>query len=378
MAEPLKQSFGPDVVALIAGMIARVHPAFPRARFLADALDGFDALELTPRARQIARVLRVHLPDDPERAIGVLIDSLPPREQDADLRGMQAFRYLPHTIFVADYGLVCFDASMRAQYELTQRFTTEYSIRAFLAAEQERTLAVLHKWAADPSEHVRRLVSEGTRPRLPWAGRLRAFQVDPAPVLELLELLKDDRSEYVRRSVANNLNDIAKDHPEIAIETCRRWAEGASPERMRIVRHALRSLVKSGHPGALAVLGVTHGAAANMLGGAVEPERIAIGGDVAVSFELQNPGDARERFVVDYRVHFVKANGNTAPKVFKLAIVELEPGEATGFRRRLSLQQRTTRTHHPGLHRVEALVNGMAYALGEFEFVAIAETGSLP
>jgi len=114
MAEPLKQSFGPDVVALIAGMIARVHPAFPRARFLADALDGFDALELTPRARQIARVLRVHLPDDPERAIGVLIDSLPPREQDADLRGMQAFRYLPHTIFVADYGLACFDASMRA------------------------------------------------------------------------------------------------------------------------------------------------------------------------------------------------------------------------------------------------------------------------
>ena len=235
---------------------------------------------------------------------------------------------------------------------------------------------MLQRWATDPSEHVRRLVSEGTRPRLPWAGRLRAFQVDPAPVLELLELLKDDRSEYVRRSVANNLNDIAKDHPEIAIETCRRWAEGASPERMRIVRHALRSLVKSGHPGALAVLGVTHGAAADVLDGAVEPERIAIGGDVAVSFELQNPGDARERFVVDYQVHFVKANGKTAPKVFKLAIVELEPGEAMGFRRRLSLQQRTTRTHYPGLHRIEALVNGMAYALGEFELVATAETGS--
>ena len=370
MAEPLKQSFGPDVPALIADMIARVHPEFPRDRFLTDALEGYDALELTPRARQISRALRTHLPDDPERAIAILIDSLPPREQDANLRGMQAFRYLPHVYFVADYGLGCFDASMRAQYELTQRFTAEFSIRAFLIADQERTLAVLREWVTDPSEHVRRLVSEGTRPRLPWAGRLPAFQADPAPVLELLERLKDDPSEYVRRSVANNLNDVAKDNPEIAVETCRRWTVDASPERMRIVRHALRSLVKNGHPDALAVLGVTHGAAAEIQNGKVEPERIPIGSEVVVAFELRNPGANRERFVVDYRVHFVKSNGGTAPKVFKLATVELDPGEAMTFRRRLSLRQRTTRTHHPGLHRVEALVNGIAYPLGEFELAA--------
>ena len=136
---------------------------------------------------------------------------------------MDVFIYLPHVFFVAKFGVGHFEASMRAQYELTQRFTAEYSIRGFLERYPERTLARLREWAGDANAHVRRLVSEGTRPRLPWAPRLRAFQDDPQPVLELLELLKDDPELYVRRSVANNLNDIGKDNPTALIDTCRHW-----------------------------------------------------------------------------------------------------------------------------------------------------------
>jgi 3-methyladenine DNA glycosylase AlkC len=157
-------------------------------------------------------------------------------------RGMGGFLFLPHVFFVAEYGLEHFETSMRAQYVLTQRFTAEFSIRRYLERHQAATLGpVSREWSADASEDVRRLVSEGTRPRLPWAPRLRAFQADPRPVLALLERLKDDPSLYVRRSVANNLNDIGKDHPVLLVETATRWMENATEERRWIIRHALRS-----------------------------------------------------------------------------------------------------------------------------------------
>ena len=168
---------------------------------------------------------------------------------------MAAFLYMPHLFFVARHGLDHFEDSMRAQHALTQLFTAEYSIRAFLEKHPGATLARLREWTADPSHHVRRLVSEGTRPRLPWAPRLRAFQKDPRPVLELLELLKDDPELYVRRSVANNLNDIGKDHPALLTAVAKRWLRGASPERRWIVSHALRSAVKRADAGALGALG---------------------------------------------------------------------------------------------------------------------------
>lgn len=366
MAYQLKDGLGPDVAELIAKMIERVHPSFDMSAFLAQALDGYDALELTPRARQITSAMRAHLPADPEVAIQVLVDSLPPLSEASLLSGMEPFRYLPHVYFVSDYGLGCFETSMRAQYELTQRFSAEFSIRAFLTHEPARTLAVLRTWVNDPSEHLRRLVSEGTRPRLPWAPRLKAFQVDPVPVLALLELLKDDPSLYVRRSVANNLNDISKDHPDLAIETAARWSIGASPERLGIVRHALRGLIKAGHPSALSVMGARHGVDADVSGGRVEPAELAIGDRVRIGFTVTNTGEERERFVIDYRVHFVKANGATSPKVFKIATVELAAGEAREFARVLSVQQRTTRTHYPGEHAVDALVNGTPHPIGAF------------
>ncbi|MDZ4702003.1 MAG: hypothetical protein SH809_19995 [Rhodothermales bacterium] len=208
MAEPLKNQYGPEIPRKIAGMIAPVYPAFDREGFLQSALDGYEALELLPRGRHIAKALRRHLPDEYPAAIDLLIASLGPKLEGTESFGMAPFLYLPHVFFVMDYGVDHFEPSMRAQYEITQRFSAEYSIRAYLEHHPEATLARLRQWVDDPSPHVRRLVSEGTRPLLPWASRLRAFQRDPSPVIELLELLKDDPELYVRRSVANNLNDI--------------------------------------------------------------------------------------------------------------------------------------------------------------------------
>ena len=223
MAEPLKNQFGPEVPAQLGDMIQGVYGEFDRQRFLEIALDGFEELELMDRARHISAALAGTLPSDGEEAIQILMASLGLSPDGPELTGMGAFLYLPIVFFVAERGLGCFETSMLAQRELTKRFTAEFSIRAFLEHSPERTLERLRKWATDPNHHVRRLVSEGTRPRLPWAPRLKRFQDDPGPVVALLELLKDDPEEYVRRSVANNLNDISKDHPELAVEIARRW-----------------------------------------------------------------------------------------------------------------------------------------------------------
>jgi len=369
VAASLKSQYGPEIPARIASMIARVHAAFPKKAFLRDALAGYEALELMPRGRHIARALRTHLPQDVPSALDILIASIEPPRAEVEGSGLAPFLYLPHTVYVADYALKHFDAAMRAQHALTQRFTAEFSIRPFIEKYPERTLALLRTWTRDPSPHVRRLVSEGTRPRLPWASRLRALQRNPQPALELLELLKDDPALYVRRSVANHLNDIGKDHPELLNSTARRWLKNASPERAWIVRHALRSAIKRGDAGALAVSGFGSKAEVTVRGKSITPQRTRIGGVITIAFELVNKLPRKQRVLADLRVHYMKASGKTAPKVFKLKTVELAPRAALRFEKKLSLAELTTRKHHPGTHAVEVLLNGRAVSLGSFELV---------
>jgi hypothetical protein len=218
--------------------------------------------------------------------------------------------------------------------------------------------------------HVRRLVSEGTRPRLPWAPRLRAFQEDPRPVLELLGLLKDDPEPLVRRSVANNLNDIGKDNPAALIETCRRWMRGASPERSWLVRHALRSAVKRGEPEALEILGFLPAAGIEVRDLHIAPAVASIADSVTFTVDLSNGSSATKQLLIGLRVPFIKANGRPSPKVFALNEFELQPQESVRLTKTISLAQHTTRTHYPGQHRVEVLVNGRASRTGAFDIVA--------
>lgn len=237
-------------------------------------------------------------------------------------------------------------------------------IRDFLERYPEETLALLQCWASDPNVHVRRLVSEGTRPRLPWARRLRRFQEDPSPVLELLDLLKDDEEEYVRRSVANNLNDIAKDHPDLVVETAARWWINGSDARRHLISQALRTLVKAGDPRALRILGYNPDSPTHIDSIAVEPADVVIGESVRITVDLANPSSERSDVLVDLVVHFVNANGSTSRKVFKGGERSLPPGGTATVSKTVSVAR--TRTHYPGLHLVEVQLNGTIHPGGEF------------
>jgi 3-methyladenine DNA glycosylase AlkC len=329
-------------------------------------------LELLDRGRHISRALAVHLPSAYPRAIEVLLRSLGPEHAGDELIGigMAPFFYLPHTLFVAEHGLDHFDLSMHAQFELTKRFSAESSIRPYIANDPERTFGYLERWARDANPHVRRLVSEGTRLRLPWAPRVRWLDTHPERVLALLERLKDDPASLVRRSVANNLNDLGKVHPRLLIDTCRSWLADASVERRALVEHALRSAVRRGSPDALALLGYRGGAAVRIEHVRIAPTRVAIGGRVSIAFVLRSRSRVAQNLLVDLAVHFVKANGRATPKVFKVARVVLPARGRVELATAVSLAVHSTRTPRPGRHAIDVVINGQPISLGAFDVTA--------
>jgi 3-methyladenine DNA glycosylase AlkC len=349
-----------------------VHPAFPTRRFIKAACSRLDDLELLGRGRHIAGALAAHLPPSYPAAIRVLLRSLGPEHASEELvgAGMAPFFYFPHVLFVAERGLDHFDLSMRAQYELTKRFSAESSIRPYIAKYPERTFSVLREWTTDENAHVRRLVSEGTRLRLPWAARVPWLDANPERVLELLERLKDDATTLVRRSVANNLNDLGKVRPELLTRTCAAWLVGASAERRALVEHALRSAVKRGRTDALRLLGYGGKAAVSIEDVRFEPPRVSIGGRVAIDFTLRSLSRRPQNLLVDIAVHFVKANRAAAPKVFKLNRVILPPQDRITLHASVSMAVHTTRTPRPGRHAVDVIVNGTARRVGSFDVTA--------
>ncbi|WP_254946016.1 DNA alkylation repair protein [Cyanobium sp. AMD-g] len=251
----MKHLLGHEAVVCLANNIRIVDADFPVSRFCESALAGLEPLAIMQRGRHIAKALRDVLPGNYEEAVQVLIASLTPEKSETEDLGVAGFFYLPHSFFVSEYGQDDqhnggndpFETSMLALHALTMRFTSEFAIRPFLIQQQERALEQVGQWITDPNPHVRRLCSEGTRPRLPWGKRIASFVADPRPTLPILEFLKDDPSLYVRRSVANHLGDIAKDHPELVFATCERWLrEGASSDLQWLIRHAVRYPAKQG------------------------------------------------------------------------------------------------------------------------------------
>ncbi len=369
MADALKTFFSRALITRLAADLARAHTGFPSRAFIAQACSGLEKLELLDRGRHIARALATHLPTPYAAGVDVLLRSLGPEHASDELlgAGMAPFFYLPHTLFVAEHGLDDYDVSMRAQYELTKRFSAEASIRPYIARYPARTFKVLRAWTRDPNPHVRRLVSEGTRLRLPWAPRVAWLDAHPERVIELLERLKDDPASVVRRSVANNLNDLGKVHPALLLRTCTSWLSGATPDRRALVEHALRSAVKRGAPEALQLLGYGGKVAIAIEDVHITPRRTPIGGRVAIAFSLLSRARTTQALLVDLAVHFVKASGRVSPKVFKLTRVSLPPRERVTLKTSVSLKVHTTRKPQPGRHVVEAIVNGHAIRLGAFE-----------
>jgi 3-methyladenine DNA glycosylase AlkC len=342
---------------------------FDRAGFVATINSQLDALSFGGRNALIRDTLRVYLPPAFPEAVQILLDALGPEIPDCELTGFDRFTVMPQNDFVAAYGLEHLHLSLRALYELTKRFTAEGAIRAFLQRYPEQTLERLAEWATDPNCHVRRLVSEGTRPLLPLAPRLPAFVKDPRPVLALLKLLKADPVLMVRRSVANNLNDIAKDHADLVVATLARWKQAGDPGTEWIIGHAARTLLKQGHPGALALLG--YGAETTISAASLQLNQptVRLGEDLAFTINIQSTADAPQNLMIDYVVHHRKANGKLTPKVFKLAKKRLDPHETLRLTKRHAFRPLSTRVYYPGRHAIELQINGQRWGWQEFELV---------
>jgi len=254
-----------------------------------------------------------------------------------------------------------FDAGLALLAALTPRHTAEAAIRRFLRADLDRTLAIVRTWTDDPDPHVRRFATEGTRPRLPWALRVPALTDRPDATIPILDALYRDDEEYVRRSVANHLNDVSRARPELAVDTAARWLASPIETTPRVVRHALRTLIKQGDPGALELLGFGPVAGLVVAGPRLSAGTVRIGETLDFAAELENGGDVPVRLAVDYVVHYQKANGTLAPKVFKLTTRTLAPGERLAVVRTHAFRPLTTRRHHAGDHALELQVNGQRY-----------------
>ena len=376
MAEPFKNLIHAAGVERAADVIARHQRGFDRARFVALATTGLEALALKARAMQIADALEATLPADFDAAAAVIEAALaPPSNGPAGAAppaagdGLSGWFLWPVGEWVARRGIDRPERALPLLHALTQRFTAEWAIRPFIVRHPVLVFATLQRWTQDPSAHVRRLVSEGSRPRLPWGLQLEGLIADPSPTLPLLRALQDDASEDVRRSVANHLNDIAKDHPGRVADWLADHLPGASPERRALLRHASRTLIKAGDRRVLAAWGLDRpfrGQALLML----QPKRLHVGEVLQLTLMLASTAKVPQKLAIDYAVHHVKADGRLSPKVFKGWTLELSPGESRTLVKRHSLREVTTRRYHPGRHALDVRINGRVVAHAGFTLLA--------
>ncbi|WP_371194022.1 DNA alkylation repair protein [Glaciecola sp. SC05] len=375
MPEAFKHRFSFALIGQMADCFAHFSEAFDREGFVGHASRDLDKLELKQRSAQITQAMQRYLPQDFVKSAEILLASLSPMQTPAQISVLPEHDHLLKgwaIMPMADYAALCgqahFDVAMRLMYEMTQRFSSEFAIRYLLLNEPERTISRLGQWLTDSSEHVRRLISEGTRPRLPWGLQLGEFVRDPAPILPLLEALKDDPSEYVRRSVANNLNDIAKDHPQLVIELSSRWLKNATKDRTKLVRHACRTLLKQGNPEALALFGFMP-ANLKSVSLSLSSHHVQFDKSVSVRLELQAAAGEAQQIMLDYVVYHKKANGKLLPKVFKWKVLSLQSNQSLIIDKTHSFKPVTTRKYHEGEHKIAVLINGKEFARTPFDLL---------
>lgn len=355
--EPFKNWFNPESALKIASAVERAYPKFDSASFLRGIETGLEPLELKQRVTLLADRIADHLPQNPKLAIDILSNSI--RRNENDSVGLSGFNVWPLTHFVMERGLDDFDSSMSALYRMTQVFTAEFAIRPFLVKDRNRVFRYLNKWAVDPSEHVRRLVSEGTRPLLPWGQRLPEFVSDPSLTWPLLEKLKNDPSKYVQKSVANHINDHSKNHGDWIVAKLNAWTKSAEarPQILWIIRHGTRTLVKKGHTGALKLHGI-HPAKLDNLKIKVLTPNVKVGGALEARIAMKNMGTKAIDLLIDHEILFLKANGKHSAKVFKGTKKRIAAGESLVLDLRVPIRKVTTREYYPGKQGWAALING--------------------
>ncbi|MGF7047374.1 3-methyladenine DNA glycosylase AlkC [Paenibacillus sp. DS2015] len=360
MGEPLKLMYNEAFLRSFGEKIHTVYGTFDREGFIATVMDDkWDGLELKARMRQITTILGAYLPPRYEAALDVLF---------AIDETCVGFPYLifPDFVEVFGQGEEHWALSMKALERFTQRSSAEFAVRPFLLRDPERMMSEMLVWAQHPDEHVRRLASEGCRPRLPWGQALPMFKRDPAPILPILERLKADPSLYVRKSVANNLNDIVKDHPSVVIDIARRW-KGLDPHTDWIVRHGCRTLIRQANPEIMSLFGYAEPAAGTLsltthASLSAEPNVVSIGGASELKYELHIQEGEPVHIRIEYGIDFVKARGQTSRKSFLLSDKTVTGGARLNGIRTHSWRELTTRRHYPGEHRISLLVNGREVA----------------
>lgn len=360
-----KDWFDRDAAVRLGKQFVGSWKPFDQRKFLRLATRGLSELEFHSRVQQFSDALRHTLPSEVPKALKILTRSLPAPHPDCE-SVTDGWLQWPLGQFIADHGLEHFEQSMMAMTELTQRFSAEFAVRPFLEQRAEETFTRLYELVKHENPHVRRWCSEGVRPRLPWGRKLRELVKDPTPIWPILEALKDDPELYVRRSVANNLNDIAKDHPDLVVARCRSWSSRGNDLRDWVIRHALRSLIKDGHPGALAVVGFR---SPEKLSGYIKvlPKRISIGDTVDLRVEIRTAASRKQKLAIDYVVHYVRKGGKSSAKVFKWTVAEVPARGRLKLSKRHSMKKTTIRALYAGIHRIELQINGVRLAETAFE-----------
>jgi len=365
MPEPLKNRYTHESLHDLALRVRSVYPSFTVDDFVADIMDEtWEALELKASMRQISINLGKYLPGNYEQALGILdrvSADYPP--------GISDFTLMCFPDFVAIHGQDerHWDLSIAALARYTQYSTSEFAVRPFIIKHEERMMAQMGTWAKHENEHVRRLASEGCRPALPWGQALASFKKDPLPVLGILEQLKSDSSLYVRKSVANNLNDISKTHPDLVIKTVRSWY-GKNVHTDWIVKHACRTLLKKGNKDVLGIFGFADGDCVHVANFALGGTSVPIGEGITFSFTIEAKKAAKLR--LEYGIDYVKANGKRNRKIFQISEISLQKNGKKSYTKSHSFAAVSTRKHYPGAHSVALLVNGAEHGTLDFEVLA--------
>ena len=358
MAEKLKDILFPkDKVEVFASLLKKYYPSFESTAFVEYVCDDkWKERELKEKMRHATIALKKFLPDDYEKSIGILWKLVP------HIKGFEAI-VLPD--FVEVYGQDHWDISLPALGEFTKCGSSEFGIRPFLINNLEVAMEYMLKWADDADFRVRRFASEGCRPALPWAMGIPALKKDPSLIFPILEKLKNDPEEFVRKSVANNLNDISKTHPEKVLEICKRW-QGKSKNTDWIIKHACRTLLKKGNKEAMLLFGFANPEKMGISNFELSDKQVIIGNTFTFNFKLNLETKKEQKVRLEYKVHFVKASGKSLPKVFQMKEVVLKPGNHD-ISKKHSFENMSTRKHYPGIHLIEIIVNGVSKAQSEIE-----------
>ncbi len=364
-----KTIISPDYITRLGeALLARGLAPGARQAFEDAALEGLDALELKARVEHVRDALAVGL--EGYKDFAARCEFVMGLIESANLGGdtSASFEWWPLTSWIAAYGLEEPEIALDTLLELTRVFTAEFDVRPFLEHHRTLTLDRLEQWRDSDDHHDRRLVSEGTRAYLPWGKQVKWLLDEPEVILELIEPLRDDPSDYVRRSVANNINDMTRRHPDWVVEQLESWGDGASEDRQWVIRHALRSLVKKGHSGALALLGFSNDVDADVCSFTATKE-VRFGDALKLEVELESTSRSLQPVVLDFAIHHVKANGSRTAKVFKWKTFDLEPLASHKFKKSHKIKPITTRRYFPGTHKVDVLLNGECVASQEFELI---------